>query len=279
MIFELKPNLDTCWDHYGIRVKTNSAGFRAERDYLIPKPAGTVRIVGLGDSFTFGFGVEYEQTWGHLLEQRLSARLGRPVEFINTGVGGYNTVNEVALLVDRGLELDPDLIILFWCGNDVGAPQFLLEPKSYSSLRSSALIDLVMARVARIEFQPRDLIPAAAEIRDAEVFPEQVPAEFRSLVGKRAVLRAFDELARISARRQLPVVVAAEGFSMLFSTNHEFMDYLRDRGFIPVEILPTDPKYRISPSDLHLSAAGNELAADVLDRTIQLANLLGTRQP
>jgi lysophospholipase L1-like esterase len=277
MIFELKPDVDACWDHYGIHVKTNHAGFRSDREYSKPKPPGTLRILGLGDSFTLGFGVEYEQTWGYLLAQRLSARLDRPVEFINTGVGGYNTVNEVALLVDRGLDFDPDLVILFWCGNDVGAPQFLLEPKSYSSWRSSALIDFVLTRLARVELKGRELIAVAPEIRDAEVVPDQVPAEFRSLVGKAAVFRAFDQLAQISARRKVPVVVGAQGFDMLFPTADEFEGFLRNHGFIPAALHSSDSKYYISGEDGHLSAAGNELAAVVLDRTIQSANLLGPR--
>jgi hypothetical protein len=54
MIFELKPDLNACWDHYGVRVKTNHAGFRADREFAKPKPSGTLRILGLGDSFTSG---------------------------------------------------------------------------------------------------------------------------------------------------------------------------------------------------------------------------------
>jgi lysophospholipase L1-like esterase len=274
MIFELKPDVDTCWDHYGIHVKTSSAGFRSNREHVKPKPPGTLRILGLGDSFTFGYGVEYEQTWGHLLEQRLSARLNRPVEFINTGVGGFNTVNEVALLEDRGLDFDPDLIILFWCGNDVGAPQFLLEPKSYASWRSSALIDFVLMRLARLDVKARELVAVAPGIRDAEVHPEQVPAEFRDLVGKAAVFRAFDRLARISARLKLPVIVVAEGFDMLFPTNVEFAHFLRNHGFIPVELQTADARYHIGPQDGHLSLVGHEFAAAMLDRTIQSNNVL-----
>src|SRR5262249_1192238 len=90
MIFELKPDADGCWDYYGLRIRTNHAGQRSSRDYARPKPPGTLRIVGLGDSLMFGYGVEYEQTYAHLLEEELTKRLGRPVEFVDLAVGGYN---------------------------------------------------------------------------------------------------------------------------------------------------------------------------------------------
>ena len=277
MIFELKPDVDTCWEHYGTRVKTNHAGFRADSDYAIPKPAGILRIVALGDSFTFGYGVEYEQTWTRQLEHRLGERLGRRVEVLNTGVGGYNTVNEVALLEDRGLSYDPDLIILFWCGNDVGAPQFLLEPAKASDWRRSALVDFTLTRLARIRAAPRGLIPAAEEIRDALARPDQVPEEFRSMVGRVAVSQAFDRLTRISVRRRIPVVVAAEGFGMLFDTRDEFLAFLKRLEFVAVEVPLDAATHHIGPTDGHFNAAGNDVTARVLARAIVSANLLRPR--
>jgi hypothetical protein len=90
-------------------VVTNSLGFR-DREYPVPKPPGSFRILGLGDSFTFGRQAP-DEVYLDLLEARLLA-LGFPVEVINAGVPGYDTAQELAQLHKVGLGLGPDLVLL-----------------------------------------------------------------------------------------------------------------------------------------------------------------------
>src|SRR5439155_1571974 len=75
------------------------------------KPANTFRILGIGDSFTFGYGIKDEDTFLHGLQLRLNARPPgkRHYETLNAGVGGYNTRDEILYLEHRWLALDPDL--------------------------------------------------------------------------------------------------------------------------------------------------------------------------
>jgi lysophospholipase L1-like esterase len=80
------------------------------------KRNGTTRILMLGDSVTFGWGVPQDQTMSAVLGRRLAE--SRPVEVINTGVGNYNTAMEVAYFRTRGVQLAPDLVILNFFIND-----------------------------------------------------------------------------------------------------------------------------------------------------------------
>jgi hypothetical protein len=92
-------------------VVTNSLGFRG-REYPAPKPPGAFRILGLGDSFTFGRHAP-DEVYLELLEARLLALgLGFPVEVINAGVPGYDTAQELGQLRKVGLGLGPDLVLL-----------------------------------------------------------------------------------------------------------------------------------------------------------------------
>jgi lysophospholipase L1-like esterase len=104
----------------GVPVTINSRGLR-DREYPAAKPPGVYRILMLGDSTTFGWGVPLEQTVAKILERELN-RSGvagyRRVEVINGGVGNYGTVQEVAHYKTYDRALHPDLVILQYFIND-----------------------------------------------------------------------------------------------------------------------------------------------------------------
>ena len=68
----------------GLYVRTNSQGFRSDKDYSLNIPKGKIRILCCGDSFTFGHGVDNEHAWTKLLSM-----LDKRVEVINMGQAGY----------------------------------------------------------------------------------------------------------------------------------------------------------------------------------------------
>jgi lysophospholipase L1-like esterase len=119
----------------GVRVQTNTKKLR-NRDLQYEKPAGTTRILMLGDSLTFGWGVPEEETVARRLETAVNANLASPVEVINSGVGNYNTAMEATYFLAEGHKYSPDIVILNFFINDAeptptyGQPN-LLEQYSY----------------------------------------------------------------------------------------------------------------------------------------------------
>ncbi len=108
-IVPLKPTTQT----------TNKDCIRATRDYEIPKPNGTVRIVFLGDSFIYGLGVNDNETLPAILESDLNSKIkNKHFECINLGVPGYNTKLEVNRLVEKGLKYQPNIVVLTYVLND-----------------------------------------------------------------------------------------------------------------------------------------------------------------
>lgn len=104
----------------GAQVEINALGLR-DREIEVAKPAGTYRVLILGDSVTFGWGVAQEQVFPEVLERlwnELPPAGFSSVEVINAGVGNYNTSQEVAYFAERGLALAPDLVILAFFLND-----------------------------------------------------------------------------------------------------------------------------------------------------------------
>ncbi len=98
----------------GVSVRINADGFRDD-EYSVARSEKR-RIMFLGDSLTFGWGVEKEKTFEHLLEHDLDQIV--PTEVINLGIGNYNTTQEVNLFIDKGLKYRPDQVVLFYFIND-----------------------------------------------------------------------------------------------------------------------------------------------------------------
>ena len=102
---------------FSVTVAVDSLGMRGpERG--TSKPAGTARILLLGDSFAFGWGVEQEEAVGARLERLLTERVG-PVEVLPAAVPGWSTDQHFIYLHTRGLALHPDLILLATSENDL----------------------------------------------------------------------------------------------------------------------------------------------------------------
>ena len=110
MRYEYRPNyqpVDPPYDFMHRGYRTNSAGFR-DRERSVKKLAGVYRVLLIGDSTLVGNGIrDMDLLFASLLEARLNEVEGTPVEALNMGVGGYHTVQEVALLEDRGLAYAP----------------------------------------------------------------------------------------------------------------------------------------------------------------------------
>jgi len=101
------------------RVSVNDLGFRGPETPLV-KPAGTYRVLCLGDSYTFGAYVNDEQTWPSQLETRLREEVdSRPIDVINAGISGFTIVDELAFLQEHGLDLEPDAVIVAFVLNDL----------------------------------------------------------------------------------------------------------------------------------------------------------------
>ena len=115
LVFRLPPH--TRKTYQGVMISTNALGFR-DRE-IERKQDGELRILLLGDSITFGYGVSDEETYGRKLESILTSELGRKVRTVNAGMGGFNTVQEAAFLENQAAAIDPDVVSLLYLPNDI----------------------------------------------------------------------------------------------------------------------------------------------------------------
>ena len=109
VVYEFKPGIDSYFKLAGF--KTNSQGLR-DKEYSFEKTATTFRVAVIGGSYTVPAGVEIDQAFHSILENRLNQEFpDLNYEFINFAVSGYQINNKIAALKQKALEYKPDLIL------------------------------------------------------------------------------------------------------------------------------------------------------------------------
>lgn len=159
LVYELKPN--STWLFLGTEVRTDGRGFRL-RDGAAPNapsPRAGFRVVGLGDSIMWGWGIAESQTYLRLLEAPLSAAVRTPGEVVNLAVPTYNTLQEAAVLERFGMRPTPDLVVVGFTSND-GAPPAFGGFSSPARLREN---ERLLGRAA--ELLPADLAAHRTDLR------------------------------------------------------------------------------------------------------------------
>ncbi len=187
---------------------TNSRGYR-DLERSLAKPAGTRRIVVLGDSFAWGAGVEFEDAFPQRLERMLPRHRHEPWEVVSLARPGMNTVEQAAQLAEQGFTYDPDLVLLAYCLNDS-------EDESAAELRRARDWQELRAERARRR-QPPALERSAlyrvvsGRLR-ATIEAERRIANYRSQYrddysGWIAGRRALDEMGRLCREHHVPFLV------------------------------------------------------------------------
>lgn len=265
------------------RFSTNNRGFRGQADVKPPKPPGVVRIVGIGDSIMFGWGVNTGESYLPKLREALTERFpSRTWEVVNTAVPGYNASMAVATLEHAALDLAPDVVIYGYCINDLELPRFLQTRENH--LRSSRSYLKAFALGRRLvgaesgETELLRLYRVDRHLRSA-TDPAVVPPEYRGMVGMAGFERALDRLEVLSQSASFRVIVLAHppvlpehdavirrrGLDVVYTQPH-IDRYLQEHGLDNLEDSPLIVGQPCSGSgvDLHPSAEGHQLIARAL---------------
>ena len=103
---------------FDVTYRINELGLRDDPMASPQKPAGTYRVLVLGDSFVLGYTVDRSNLFVDQLEGLWQSE-GRKVDVINAGTEGYSTDQEVAWFLKNGQSFEPDLVLLLPYENDL----------------------------------------------------------------------------------------------------------------------------------------------------------------
>ncbi|MGQ0736040.1 MAG: PA14 domain-containing protein [Acidobacteriota bacterium] len=294
IVYELKPDLRGVFQ--GQPIATNSRGQRDE-EYDYDKPPGTVRLVALGDSSLFGWGIRSEDTTPKVLERMLNEATGLPpIEVINFATPGYNTAIEADVFALKALRYAPDIVLINFNTNDYDVPAFMRLPQSYVTLRRSFLFDALYSQYERRTGVPRHELPVfdfasrTLTLEEADRLDQDpgLPEAYRYMVGRKGFEAAIDKLMAAANREGVHVVVfdarPIPGLHPTFAPNafrdsqRETLERLsREKGFhwlntYPyfVEYLTANPTARfprvfaVSDTDSHPNELAHRINAQAL---------------
>jgi lysophospholipase L1-like esterase len=125
--------------------QVNASGFRGA-DFA-PKPDGTLRVIALGASSTFGFHDRDDETWPVLLEGELARVCPRRAwQVLNLGIPHLMSDEILALFRAEGLPLGPDVVVFYEGINDASPRR---ERQAVRRRLHAAAIPRTLWRVAR----------------------------------------------------------------------------------------------------------------------------------
>lgn len=100
---------------YDVLYKTNSERLRDHNTYLnSPRDNDKTRVLLAGDSFSYGYANNYEDTWGYLLENRMPS-----LQIIKAGVPAFDQQKEYYYLEEMIQKYSPDIVLLGFLPNDI----------------------------------------------------------------------------------------------------------------------------------------------------------------
>lgn len=276
--FQMRPN--NKFEVMGFEALTNSVGLR-DQEYSIEKPVNTYRVAIVGDSVTFGLGVKQEEGYPEVLEKKLQLALPhKNVEVINFGIPAYNGQQKLAMIAERAVEYNPDIIVFGHLIDDMGhasvtslpIPTFLAQALNKHSYLFSCFRKKTLEKFSMLNNTPYKML-----------FHEHSPAwkAYRDEV--------VSGLVTIKRERNIPILVvmlpvlvgreklAEDG---IVDIHHFLSANFESAGLASIDILSLArnknmDQYRIKVNDLyHPNAAGHELIAQAIFEALVQKNLL-----
>ncbi|UCH91232.1 MAG: SGNH/GDSL hydrolase family protein [Nitrospirota bacterium] len=292
--FKMAPNFEGIGP-VGSWVKTNSRGIRDDVEHQWAKPPGRIRILGVGDSFAFGWGVSLEETFLKKLEYKLKQMTGIEIETINAGVPQWDLNHYYVYLKNIGIRYSPDIILLTYFFNDI--PQFIQEmipadPEYYRQVeykggifRSSALFNFFKAqgdhlrrknKLGRVDFlstleaRRPELIQQSTHLLLSNSNQAQTRSSFHIL---KTLLEKINAIAKKNNSHLVIMFVpdVAQTHHVELQYINQVLASLTEEMHIPfADITPvfesvSDPRvFYFWPRDWHTNAKGHEKMAEAL---------------
>jgi hypothetical protein len=251
-------------------------------DYPLPKPENTYRIVGLGDSFAWGWGVaDNRRTTFKYLECWLNAgEDGRQYEVINGAQPGKSVKDYENYVHEYGHRFDPDMFLILYNINDAYLPHasMVVDKRTMDLMQkqSDPLSDIskLYRFIKKMIVKKRVHDYTIKHIKEGYFGPEK-QQKWGKAKGNLRVIQAYCQ------ERGIELIVAI--FPLLFELEKKYPfqeevdeveSFLKSNRIKTVNLLPTFKGKKstvlwCSPTDSHPNRVAHRLAAESIYRFLQ----------
>ena len=312
--YRLRPNANATYTtiEFSTNLHINAQGVREDAD-IGPKAPGERRIVVLGDSLVMSVQVESQQTYCHLLEQKLNAAgSGTRWRVINAGVQGYGPVDQWLFyrhFVEQ-FQADVVLVVAFvgnaaaaidkesWLDGDARPPEAAhesLPARAQRVVRSSIVYQLMRMRWDQLRAR---FISPTREPALSTYLADPPPTVGRGLeVTRKAIGRIADRAAANHAKTAVVLMPArfqvedgdfgrlsaaiadAGGTLVRNAATDRYRDALAPLGLPTYDLLPVlfaQPQREnlFFQRNVHLTERGHRVVADALFQFLSTSGLV-----
>lgn len=272
----LPPNATIVNEHFIKQKKVtdivhiNSQCIR-DHEYSLAKPKDTYRIIGIGDSFTFGSSVKLEESYLKQLESMLNPGDRKiKYEVINLGVPGYDLENKLEILTKKGLAYHPDLVIIQLYVDDwlkiVPARHIIYQLETSREFKVFEIVQSIdkkfKGRIKSINLLDRHLEKRLTEKAFKKFFcpPEEAMERTRRFLNSLSAISSETNInylfITIQIDKNVKTLIKGQNFNLI-DTDEALSSYN------PLEIT-IDP-----PRNPHFNPLGNRVIAEALYRILE----------
>jgi len=246
-----------------------------------PKAPGAIRIVTLGDSYTWGDKIpNTSDTWPYVLEADLQAE-GYTVEVVNLARNGYSAVNHSEALRRLGWRFEPDIAIVQLFLNDPlpSGPNFRAE-RGLWLYRTRALLPLLHSDLNRNSYLYAFLDQRFRLAQIAKLYPDGLaPLYAEDFDGWLAMKQALVDISEQAQRREVSVLVVLFPYLVdlapdryIYAEQHEKIAAAVDEAGLPfldlwplyAEIDPNGKRWWVLTWDSHPGPEAHQLAGEAI---------------
>ena len=290
MGLEFIPNSECTFK--GTQVKINSQGLR-DYEYKLEKQENVFRIVTLGDSYTFGWGVELNESYPKLIESSLNENSDKKYEIINFGTPSHNTMQEARLLEIKAIAYKPDLIIIgytmgdpecYWkfCSDELKAATYNAFEKSFSIPTDHITKERLLQRSLFLRFisNKYDIILHRLNIRRMDDNNVIIKLHYKNSATWKSVQESFRKISKIAKENNAEVLIVVFPEIDFLSSDYILSDVSKQvieeadkNGFNTLDLFPyfveEEPRsLMVTPGDDghdgHPNAKAHKIAADAV---------------
>jgi hypothetical protein len=205
---ETQNSIWNIWTARPYRVIVNAQGFRNDEPMQ-----DSYRILAIGDSFTFAPYVDNMDSWTAWLENALTEN-GYDAQVLNAGRSGATMIDYYKYLLDKGLSIDPDMVILQYYTNDI--PDYApcksvyrrndIEPTSPNTIYESGLVRALDRVTRQVNTDTGETVTQSDCHSGIESMYDDEPVNPDYYIAFQSDLIAIIDLLR---NRDIPLIVVA----------------------------------------------------------------------